>query len=287
MSFFGKLKNAISRITEIGTKQKDTLSAQLEDILIEADFGVHLAAEISSELRQEKEIIPALIRKLEAILSPLIVNFEIEKETKKPFVIVIAGVNGSGKTTTVAKLASFLKNRGYSVSIAACDTFRIAATEQLSVWAHKLGCPIFKAETPRDPASVAYTAMQQTESDVLIIDTAGRLHNNSNLMEEFGKICRCLKKIDDLAPHMNVLVIDSTTGQNAMDQVKEFSKIHQISGIIVSKMDGHAKGGTIVRISNEYKIPILGVGIGESEHDFEKFSVNKFLKDLMKEKVDV
>jgi fused signal recognition particle receptor len=281
MSFFGKLKQAISRIADVGTKSSAASDLNLEDILIEADFGVHLATQIASELRKERDIVPALMEKLRAELSPLIVEFSVDVSRHRPYVIVIAGVNGSGKTTTVAKIANLLKQRTFSVDIAACDTFRVAATEQLSVWAERLGCRIFKAETQKDPASVAYGALQETKSDILIVDTAGRLHNNSNLMDELRKIYRCLGKLNETAPHMNILVLDATTGQNAFDQTKEFSKIHPLSGIIISKMDGNAKGGVIVRIASEYKIPILGIGTGESERDFEAFSVEKFLKDLM------
>ncbi|MDR0695535.1 MAG: signal recognition particle-docking protein FtsY [Holosporales bacterium] len=286
MSFFGKLKQAISKIADIDQKSASGQGIDLEEILIEADFGVHLAAQIASELKKERDMMmPALVEKIRAILSPLIREFSVDKNCGRPFVIVVAGVNGSGKTTTVAKIANFLKNRGFSVDIAACDTFRVAATEQLSVWAERLGCSIFKADAKKDPASVAYGALQETRSDVLIVDTAGRLHNNPNLMDELRKIYRCLGKIDETAPHMNILVIDATTGQNAIEQTGEFSKICPLSGIIMSKMDGNAKGGVIVRIASEYRIPILGIGTGETERDFEVFSIEKFLRDLTEEKV--
>ncbi|MDR0942638.1 MAG: signal recognition particle-docking protein FtsY [Holosporales bacterium] len=278
MLFFKKLKSTICKITGI---TEDSSSAALEDILIEADFGVDLAARLTKESKYEDDILAALKGKLESILQPLVKDFEVDV-SQKPYVIVLAGVNGCGKTTTVAKIAYILKNKGFSVDIAACDTFRVAATEQLSSWASKLNCGIFKSDTPKDPASVAFEAMQSTKSDVLLVDTAGRLQNNINLMNELSKIYRVIGKINNTAPHMNVLIMDATTGQNSIDQVKEFGKVHPISGIVISKMDGGAKGGTIVRIADEFKLPILGIGTGETERSFEKFSVERFLEDLKK-----
>ncbi|MDR3224632.1 MAG: signal recognition particle-docking protein FtsY [Holosporales bacterium] len=281
MSFFKKLKSTISGVFSTGTKGSVRIGdTDLEDVLIGADFGVDLASKIARELRAEKDVVGALRMKLESILQPIIKDMEIDR-SKKPFVIVLAGVNGSGKTTTVAKLACFFKAEGLSVDIAACDTFRAAATEQLSAWAIKLDCRIFKSETPKDPASVAFDALQSTKSDVLLIDTAGRLQNNTNLMSELAKIYRTIGKIDKSAPHMNILIIDATTGQNSIEQIKEFSKVHPISGIIISKMDGGSKGGVITRVAGEFELPILGIGTGENEHNFEKFSIEKFLKDLV------
>lgn len=274
MSFFKKLKSAFSNLTTAKG------NIELEDTLIEADFGVDLATKISKEIGKEDDIAQALKTKIELNLKPLIKEIQIDP-SKKPFVIILEGVNGSGKTTTVAKLAYYFKSKGLSVDIAACDTFRVAATEQLAVWAEKLNCNIFKSEKPKDPASVAFEALSNSKSDILIIDTAGRLQNNTNLMNELSKIHRVLQKIDDSAPHSTILVLDATTGQNLIDQVREFQKIHQISGVILNKLDGNAKGGAIVRVASEFKLPILGVGIGESEKDFEPFSIEKFLKDLM------
>ncbi|MDR3031305.1 MAG: signal recognition particle-docking protein FtsY [Holosporales bacterium] len=278
MIFFKKLKSVINKI---GNKKKKDF-CELEDILIESDFGVNLASKISSALKDSNNILKDLKEELENILSPLIKDFAFAvNNSRKPFVIVLCGVNGSGKTTTVAKIAKLFKGIGYTVDIAACDTFRVAATEQLEIWAKRLDCKIFKAESQREPASLAFEAVQSSVSDILIIDTAGRLHNNLNLMNELSKIYRVLKKVKESAPDMSILVIDATAGQNVVEQVREFQKLNEISGIIISKMDGGAKGGTIVRISDEFKIPILGVGTGESEFDLEKFSVDKFLKDLM------
>ncbi len=278
MSFFKKLKSIFANFTSNKSNEK------LEEILIEADFGVKLASEIAKEIGIKGNINEALTTKIEAILSPLISNIEINKD-KHPFVIVLEGVNGSGKTTTVAKLAYYFIRQGFSVDMVACDTFRVAATEQLEVWAERLGCKLYKGTgnggKPREPASLAYEALSNSKSDILIIDTAGRLQNNANLMNELAKIHRVLKKIDETAPHETVLILDATTGQNMVEQVREFQKVHPITGLILNKLDGNAKGGALVRVANEFKLPIYGVGIGESEKDFEAFSVDKFLKDLV------
>ena len=278
MSFFAKLKSIFKNLTSSKTNE------ELEEILIEADFGVKLATEIAKEVGTKGDITEALKNKIDTIISPLICDIKVNYD-KHPFVIVLEGVNGSGKTTTVAKLAYHFQQMGLSVDIVACDTFRVAATEQLAVWAEKLNCRIFcgnsNSEKPREPASLAYEALSNSKSEVLIIDTAGRLQNNRNLMNELAKIHRVLKKIDASAPHETILVLDATTGQNMVEQVKEFQKIHPITGLILNKLDGNAKGGALVHVANEFGLPIYGVGIGETEKDFEAFSVEKFLKDLM------
>lgn len=278
MSFFGKLKSIFQNLAFARNNDK------LEEILIEADFGVKLSTELAKEVGSKGNITEALKNKIDTIISPLVSDIKINSD-KHPFVIVLEGVNGSGKTTTVAKLAYHFNQMGLSVDIVACDTFRVAATDQLAVWAKKLNCRIFcgntNPEKPREPASLAYEALSNSESDVLLIDTAGRLQNNTNLMNELAKIHRVLKKIDNSAPHETILVLDATTGQNMLEQVKEFQKIHPITGLILNKLDGNAKGGALVRVVNEFKLPIYGVGLGETEKDFEAFSVEKFLKDLM------
>ncbi len=279
MSFFKKLKNAIKGISSKSASQE----RELEEILIEADFGVELATKIAKELRTSDDLSRDLELKIEGILNPLVTDFEIDRSLQKPYVILMMGVNGSGKTTTIAKLAKLLQSQGLSVDIAACDTFRAAATEQLTIWAERLNCKIFKSDVPRDPASVAFEAAQNSTSDALIVDTAGRLHNNANLMNELLKIQNVLKKLNESAPHQTIITIDATIGQNSSTQVREFNKVCPISGLIITKMDGGSKGGTIVKIAEEFKIPILGVGIGESADDFKKFSVKEFLKDLMGE----
>lgn len=276
MSFFQKLKSSFANL--LTTKEQKINKQKLEDVLIEADFGVSFSESLVKDLKSS-DIYSAFRTKVSSILEPLVKDIEID-ESKKPFVILLEGVNGSGKTTTVAKLAYLLKQRGLSVDIAACDTFRIAAVDQLAVWAQRLECNLFKSDSPKDPASVAFDALKNTKSDVLIIDTAGRLQTNVNLMNELEKIDRVIKKLDSSAPHMSILTIDATIGQNSIEQVKSFSKINNITGLIINKLDGGAKCGVIVRIADEFRIPILGIGVGESEKDFAKFSIDEFLKDF-------
>jgi fused signal recognition particle receptor len=175
-----------------------------------------------------------------------------------------------------------IHNQHLSVDVVACDTFRAAANTQLEEWTNKLGCKLFKGEN-KEPASVAYTALSNTKSDVLIVDTAGRLPTNSNLMDELGKIYRVLKKINSATPHLNLVIIDTGTGQNAIEQVKAFNVVAKVNGVILSKFDTGSKGGTIVRIANELRVPIYGVGTGEKVEDFETFNVSKFIKHLIEE----
>ena len=276
MSFFKKLKDAISNIVSGKRTQEIT---NIADSLIEADFGITLAESLANKIKNTKNIEESLKEEISNILSPLISDIIIDK-SYKPFVITLCGVNGCGKTTTVAKLINKFHNESLSVDIAACDTFRAAADDQLEVWANRLNTKLYKG-TNKDPASVAYTAITSTNSDVLIVDTAGRLPTNTNLMNELSKIYRVLNKVDINAPHMNILVLDATAGQNAINQVQAFNSISPINGIILAKIDGGAKGGTIVNIANKLKIPILGVGTGEGKDDLEMFSIDKFLKDLV------
>ena len=276
MSFFKKLKEAISNIVS-GKKLREI--DNLSDLLIEADFGVSLSESLANKLKKSKNIEESLKEEINNILNPLINDIVIDR-CCRPFVITLCGVNGCGKTTTVAKLINKFNNEGLSVDVVACDTFRAAADDQLEVWVDRLGSKLYKG-TNKDPASVAYNAITTTDSDVLLVDTAGRLPTNTNLMNELSKIYRVLNKVNNKAPHMNILVLDATTGQNAINQVQEFNKVKQINGIILAKVDGGAKGGTIVNIANTLRMPILGVGKGENKEDLEMFSVDKFLKDLL------
>ncbi len=276
MSFFGKLKNVISKV--FNGKEAKAIQQEIEDILIMSDFGVELSERFAKDICKSEKPLDTLKSKIAEILDPLIQELEIYNPEK--MVIIMSGVNGSGKTTTVAKLVHFFQEKGSTVDLAACDTFRAAATEQLENWAKKLGCRIFKADNPRDPSSVAFECLEKSEAGISIIDTAGRLHNNTNLMNELSKIYRTVEKKCPIDQIKSILVIDSTTGQNAIDQVREFKKIIPIDGIILTKLDGNSRGGAIVRIASEYQIPILGVGIGESECDFKKFSVERFLEDF-------
>ena len=287
MSFFKKLKETISNIVH-GKNNKEV--SNIEDLLIEADFGINLAEALANKLRNSKNIEQSLKEEINNILKPLIKDIIINRECK-PFVITLCGVNGCGKTTTVAKLINKFNKQGLKVDVAACDTFRAAADDQLESWTSKLNANEFGSHrdtklykgTNKDPASVAYNAITSTNSDVLIVDTAGRLPTNTNLMNELSKIYRVLNKVDNEAPQLNVLVLDATTGQNAFNQVQEFNKVSPLNGIILAKIDGGAKGGTIVNIANTLQIPILGVGTGEGQDNFEMFSIDKFLKDLMRD----
>jgi fused signal recognition particle receptor len=273
MSFFKTLKNIFDRPIET--------DLEIEESLIESDFGPHLSLSISKAVAKSKDPKACLHKTIREMLEPHISNIPTNFQ-KKPFTIMLVGVNGSGKTTSVAKLANFYKKKGMSVDMAACDSFRAAATEQLSKWAEIVGCCIFTGNhSQSDPASIAYDALSKTQSDVLLIDTAGRLQNNHNLMEELSKISRVLSKIEEKAPDETYITIDASNGQNAFEQVRAFSKSCNISGIILNKIDGGAKGGVILRIVNDLEIPIVAVGKGEKLDDIDQFSIEKFLEDLI------
>jgi fused signal recognition particle receptor len=271
MSFWGKL---------VGFFASNKCDYDIEDILIEADFGPKLATDIATLLKRARDPKKALKDEITRIVSGYVseipTNFTSPTKT-----IMFVGINGSGKTTTVAKVANLLQERNVTVCIAACDTFRAAAVEQITVWADRLGCSVFSAKNKSDPASVAYEALKKASTDVLLIDTAGRLHCNSNLMQELSKISRVLKKINDNAPEETYITIDAATGQNIINQIDQFKAVCNISGIILNKIDGGAKGGTILRAIEEFGIPIVAVGSGESLCDISKFSIEGFLNDLM------
>ena len=205
-------------------------------------------------------------------------------ETNKPYVIMVVGVNGAGKTTTIGKLAYQLKKQGLSVVLGAADTFRAAAIDQLQVWAAKVKVDIIKSEINSDPASVAFKTAEfakKNQIDIALIDTAGRLQNKKNLMEEYKKIINVLKKIDPSYPNEVILVLDATTGQNALNQVEEFSKIHDLTGLIITKLDSTAKGGVVLAICKKYKLPIVAIGMGEKETDLHPFNAEFFSKALL------
>ncbi len=278
-------------------KKLDSLTLEeLEELLISSDIGVNTVNKITQELAKQKfdkQINPDEVRlfvqkKIASIITPVSKQLTIPDANLRnnlPYVIVICGVNGNGKTTTAGKLAMQFQDQGYSVMMAACDTFRAAAVEQLSIWAERANkCPIVTGDVNADPASVAYSALQRATKaniDVLLIDTAGRLHNNVNLMEELSKTIRVLKKIDEKAPHEVVLVIDATTGQNAYNQINLFKEKADISGVIVTKLDTGAKGGIVVGIADKYNIPIYAIGIGEGINDLNSFDPEEFAKALV------
>lgn len=280
-------------ISGIFTKRKLDAEAleELEELLIMADLGVTTAAAITSRIaknRFDKEISPeeiktALAQEVTALLEPVTIPLVIP-EGNAPHVIVMVGVNGNGKTTTIGKLARQLKDEGKSVMLAACDTFRAAAVEQLTVWADRNDCPIITGKEQADPASVAYNALEAAKAqavDVLLIDTAGRLQNKANLMEELVKIIRVLKKLDETMPHQILLVLDATTGQNAFKQVQIFKDMVNITGLIVTKLDGTAKGGVVVGLADNFKLPIHAIGVGEGIEDLHAFEAGSFARNLV------
>ncbi len=297
MSIFEKFKigfkksaqNISSGFREILIKKEidDNSLNKIEEFLISSDVGIDAASEIRNILAQEK-IDPSsdLIGEINKVLKRYIVstmgNFEKKdffKNNNNLNVILVAGVNGSGKTTTIGKIAKIFKENNNKVVLSASDTFRAAAIEQLENWANKIGVDLVKSNQGSDPASVAYKAMsfaKDNNFNQLIIDTAGRLQNKKNLMEEYKKIANVVKKIDDNAPNEVILVLDATSGQNILSQVDEFNKIIPITGLVMTKLDGTAKGGILLALSKKYKIPIIGLGLGEKEDDLQIFDVEKF-----------
>ena len=299
MGWIGKLKQGLKKtsssisqnISQIFTHRKLDNEAleSLEELLITSDMGVEIANEIIEELSREKfdkqvtdlEIKEFLSTKIAEILEPVAKPLEVKGN---PHVILVCGVNGNGKTTTIGKLAHRFKKEGKKVVLGACDTFRAAAVEQLEVWADRAECVIVKGEPQSDPASVAYKAFSKAKedgADVCIIDTAGRLHNKSGLMEELAKCKRVLKKIEQDAPHDILLVLDATTGQNALRQVETFQEIIGITGLIITKLDGSAKAGIVPAIARKFKIPVHAIGVGEGIDELNEFSPSDFSKLLV------
>jgi len=260
---------------------------QIEEYLIQSDVGISAALEIKNIIAQEK-IDPKkdIMNEVNIILKNYILSIMKPLEKKNFFdkkdnlnAVLISGVNGVGKTTTIGKIGKILKSNGNKVMFSACDTFRAAAIEQLESWAKKIAVEITKAAHGSDPASVAYKAIEEAlknNFNHVLIDTAGRLQNKKNLMEEYKKIANVTKKIDPSAPHDVILVLDATSGQNVINQVEEFNKIIPITGLIMTKLDGTAKGGILLALAKKYKLPIIALGLGEKEDDLQIFSAEKF-----------
>ncbi|GHM58452.1 MAG: signal recognition particle receptor FtsY [Candidatus Mesenet longicola] len=289
MKFLSSLYSSkfISKIKEIfRADRKIDCLAELEDLLIAMDIGVEAASAIVSKFLKiklnndietiQKRIIDEIAEILRSVEKPLSLN-------AKPHVMIFCGVNGNGKTTTIGKLAYRYKKLGKEVALVACDTFRAAATEQLEAWSERVKCNIITGKHGSYPASVAYRAMEEAVKnniDVLLIDTAGRLHNNANFMEELAKIRKIIQKQDQSAPHNTILVLDATTGQNAYNQVEKFKEIADIDGLIITKLDGSAKGGVVVGFAQKYKINLHAIGIGEGIEDLKDFNSREFAKAL-------
>ena len=260
---------------------------QIEEYLIQSDVGLAAALEIKNIISQEK-IDPKqdIMNEVNIILKNYIISLMKPLENENFFykkdklnVVLISGVNGVGKTTTIGKIGKILKSNGSKVMFSACDTFRAAAIEQLESWAKKIDVEIIKSAQGSDPASVAYKAIEEglkNNFDHVLIDTAGRLQNKKNLMEEYKKIANVAKKIDSDAPHNVILVLDATSGQNVINQVEEFNKIISITGLIMTKLDGTAKGGILLALAKKYKLPIIALGLGEKEDDLQIFNAEKF-----------
>ena len=301
MNFFDKLKQGLTKTkTSFNEKVNNVFSSfrsvdeelleELEEILIMSDFGIDTSSKIISNLRQKikrenikdvEEVKRALREEIIRIFDELNITLNVET---KPSVILVVGVNGVGKTTSIGKIANRLKLDGKKVVIAAADTFRAAAVEQLEVWAKRANCDIVKCNEGSDPASVVYEAIKITKeknADILICDTAGRLHNKKYLMDELSKIQRVIEKELTNANQEILLVIDASTGQNAISQVKAFKETTPITGLILTKLDGTARGGVVVGIANENKIPVKYIGIGEGINDMEIFNSVEFVKAII------
>ena len=258
----------------------------IEDVLIRADLGMQTAGEIASALRFARfaagaspdEVKAVVAAEIEKVLAPVAQPLVIDA-SKKPFVILVAGVNGSGKTTTIGKLAAKLRGEGHSVMLAAGDTFRAAAIDQLKIWAERTGAAFIAHAAGADPAGVVFDALAAAKArgtDVLLIDTAGRLQNRTELMGELQKIIRVIKKVDASAPHAVLLVLDATVGQNALSQVEVFQKAVGVTGLVMTKLDGTARGGILVAIAAKFAVPVHSIGVGESVDDLAPFSARDF-----------
>ena len=290
MNFFENFK-----FSNLFSKKKidEDLLNKFEELLIESDVGTQIASDlkekfkkekIGKEIKNEKEIFDFLGEQISKILIP----YEKKLDTlynNSPSIIVVAGVNGVGKTTTIGKLGKLFKNNGKKIVFGAADTFRAAAIDQLELWSKKIGADFVKSDLGTDPASVGYKTAkfaEENKSDLAFIDTAGRLQNKKNLMEEYKKIFTVLKKINPEYPHETILVLDATTGQNALNQVEEFKKISNLTGLIITKLDTTAKGGILLAICKKHGLPIIAVGMGEKESDLHSFNSVDFSKMLVK-----
>lgn len=290
------IRDNISKLTQGRTEIDDEFLEDLENILIAADVGVETTLNIVERItekartetyRSEDELNTMLFGVMEEMLLDVADEHPADFEAPlpaKPYVVLIVGVNGVGKTTSIAKLASNYHKSGKKVIIAAADTFRAAAVEQLQIWADRAGVPMISQGQGADPASVVFDAVSSAvvkDADVVLVDTAGRLHNKSHLMEELAKIMRVARKKVPEAPHEVLLVLDGTTGQNAVSQAREFTKCVNVTGLVITKLDGTAKGGIVLSISRELRLPVKYIGVGEKIDDLQIFDRSKFVKALM------
>ena len=300
-AFFSRLKDGLTRSTQKLTESisavfkkrrlDDAALEELEDLLISADLGPAVAGRVIAGFRRtrfgkevtDEEIRETLAAEMAAILAPVARPLEIDR-TRKPHVVLVVGVNGTGKTTTIGKLAQYYTEQGLSAVLVAGDTFRAAAVEQLQVWGARTGCVVMAGKTNGDAAGLAFDALARARAegtDLLLIDTAGRLHNKSVLMEELRKIIRVIRKVDPSAPHSVLLVLDATTGQNALQQVRVFKEMVDVSGLVVTKLDGSARGGVVVALAEAFGLPVHAVGVGEQAGDLRPFDAGDFARGLM------
>jgi fused signal recognition particle receptor len=298
---FSRLKEGLSRstqklsggITAVFVKRRLDNEAleELEELLIASDLGTDAASRVIASFRRSRfgkevtdtEVKAALAEEMAGILEPVAIPLDLNP-ILRPHVVLVVGVNGTGKTTTIGKLSASFRSGGKKVVIAAGDTFRAAAVEQLQVWGDRTGALVVAGGTNADAAGLAYDALVQAkanDADVLLIDTAGRLHNKAALMEELAKIIRVIKKIDQAAPHSILLVLDATTGQNALQQVKVFKEMVDVTGLVVTKLDGSARGGVVVALAETFKLPIHAVGVGEQAGDLRPFDAQDFARGLV------
>ena len=288
---FKSLKSGLAKVFANQKIDQNTIQ-DFEDLLITSDVDVETSELITTKLANEKFSNAPSLEEIQSSLSKIIneiVSTNIKKidykSNSKPYVILMVGVNGSGKTTTIAKLANQFQKEGKNILLVAADTFRAAAVEQLNEWADKIGTDFIRDADKSDPASVVFKSIEYANKnniDVVIIDTAGRLQNKTDLMDQLGKIDRVLKKHDETLPHDSIISIDATTGQNALKQVEEFNKFTKITGIILTKFDSNAAGGTLVSISNKTNIPILAIGSGEQISDLIDFDPEQFSNNFIK-----
>ena len=292
-SFFSKLTKAVAGKSKVDDEVLDNL----EEILVSSDVGVNttlkIIKRIEARVAQDKyigteELNKILRQEIAGLLAETNLGEETEfyiPETKKPYVIMVVGVNGVGKTTTIGKLAYQFKKLGYTVVLGAADTFRAAAIDQLQVWADRVGVPLIKQQMGSDPASVAFDTLQSAvtqNADIVIIDTAGRLHNKLNLMNELTKVKRVMQKVVTDAPHEVMLVLDGSTGQNAFEQAKQFTAATEVTSLSVTKLDGTAKGGVVIGISDQFQIPVKYIGVGENIQDLQVFNKFEFVDSFFK-----
>ncbi len=300
MSLWSRLKSGLSRSSDAlgsslsglmgGKKLSPETLGELEDALIMADLGVATAAAITDNLRARRDLAElddaalraALAQEISTLLQPVEKPFALPPHA--PSVILLAGVNGAGKTTTIGKLAKKFQAEGKSVMLAACDTFRAAAAEQLQVWGARANVPVISGAPGADAAGLAFQALEQARAekiDILMVDTAGRLQSNDNLMAELGKIIRVVKKLDETAPHESLLVLDATTGQNTIAQAEAFLAAAETTGLIMTKLDGTARGGGLVAIAQKLALPIYFIGVGEQADDLQSFGADNFARALV------